>query len=148
MTEEQRICRICHVTQPVTEFYLQRRSGTWRVRHCKTCDKKRVKAWNEQNRPRRRAAGRRYLYKKTYGISAAEKDRMEREQNGLCAICRQTCGMRTALSVDHDHRSGAIRGLLCHRCNLALGLFREDANLLRQALEYLVPEEYDGRRMT
>lgn len=59
-----------------------------------------------------------------------------RLQDGRCAICREPAG-ELALAADHDHASGAIRGLLCSRCNNGLGSFRDDPELLRTAVEYL-----------
>lgn len=55
------------------------------------------------------------------------------EQNGCCAIC----GKAERLVIDHDHSSGIMRGLLCHTHNTALGLFGDDAELLRKAANYL-----------
>ena len=56
-------------------------------------------------------------------------------QDGKCAICRQVC--IKALAVDHCHKTGKIRGLLCMRCNTALGMFKDDPALLLKAIEYL-----------
>lgn len=59
-------------------------------------------------------------------------------QGGVCAICRQPEGREgRSLSVDHDHDSGVVRGLLCDSCNVGLGRFRDDPELVRSALEYL-----------
>lgn len=67
---------------------------------------------------------------------------MEREQGGVCAICgeketRTRRGNLVRLSVDHDHTTGSIRGLLCTRCNTAVGLMQDEPELLRKAIEYL-----------
>ena len=56
-------------------------------------------------------------------------------QDGKCAICRQPC--IKALSVDHCHKTGRIRGLLCMRCNMALGLFKDDTAMMKRAIDYL-----------
>ena len=74
-------------------------------------------------------------------------DELYRAQGGLCAICgKSEIAMIWAsrgrtkvshLAVDHDHKTGAIRGLLCYRCNIGLGSFRDDPALLRQAARYL-----------
>ena len=66
-------------------------------------------------------------------------------QNGVCAICslretRKLRGKITALSVDHNHRTKKIRGLLCHKCNLALGFLSVDKHgdkLLQSAINYV-----------
>lgn len=69
-----------------------------------------------------------------YGISAEDFDTMAEKQGGECAICRDT---PEKLFVDHCHDTGQVRGLLCNRCNLGLGKFRDDPALLEAALEYL-----------
>jgi hypothetical protein len=71
-----------------------------------------------------------------YGIDQAAYDRMLKRQNGKCAICGAAPGKRR-LGVDHDHETGAVRGLLCLSCNGGLGLFRDDVDMLRAALAYL-----------
>jgi hypothetical protein len=66
------------------------------------------------------------------------------EQDRLCAICgsrenRKINGKyATELSIDHCHRTGKVRGLLCHCCNLALGLFKDNPALLEKAASYLM----------
>jgi len=57
------------------------------------------------------------------------------EQGGACRICKKTSSKR--LCVDHCHKTGVVRGLLCRRCNLAIGLFDDDIALLEAAQEYL-----------
>ena len=91
---------------------------------------------------RDRMAG--YTRKWKYGISQDDYDRLFAEQGGVCAICRKPetakdrlGRTRTNLSVDHDHRTGAIRGLLCHHCNAALGHVDDDLELLRSLVAYL-----------
>jgi hypothetical protein len=70
-----------------------------------------------------------------YGITMAEYWNMVAVQGGVCAICMKPDGKK--LHVDHDHKSGKIRGLLCGNCNKALGLFKDDTKILVTALSYL-----------
>jgi hypothetical protein len=70
-----------------------------------------------------------------YGISAAEYDSLKKKQNGACAICRRRSKQK--LCVDHCHLTGMIRGLLCNRCNLGLGMWRDNQASLIAAVAYL-----------
>lgn len=74
-----------------------------------------------------------------YGLSGEQFDALLAAQHGGCALCSTTFGTKATptLCVDHDHRTGRVRGLLCHSCNAALGLFREDAALIWRAFDYL-----------
>jgi len=115
----------------------------------------RAREWQRQNPERYRATQRAYLesgrksianrkshLKRKFGLTEAEYDELLADQGGGCAICGEPPADGVSLHVDHDHDTGAVRGLLCMRCNNALGLFREDAALLTEAAHYLL----SGRR--
>jgi hypothetical protein len=77
-----------------------------------------------------------------YGVPDEEYHEMHAEQNGRCAICGEPetlvkKGRVISLSVDHDHNSGKARGLLCNVCNRGLGLFRDNIDYLKNAIDYL-----------
>lgn len=80
---------------------------------------------------------------KRYGITTEEQEALFTAQGGLCAIChlpetaRKRNGSPKKLSVDHDHITGRVRGLLCLRCNTAIGKFKDDPERLRSAILYL-----------
>jgi len=59
------------------------------------------------------------------------------EQGGLCAICGQKCNTHASLSRDHNHETGEARGLLCMKCNTAIGKFGDSIELLESAIAYL-----------
>lgn len=69
-----------------------------------------------------------------HGLSIAEYEALLAEQKSACAICGES-GLR--LYIDHNHRTGKVRGLLCPYCNLALGGFRDSVDLLLAAARYL-----------
>lgn len=77
---------------------------------------------------------------KTYGITGDDYRRLMVLQQGRCAICGRVPRSRR-LAVDHDHKTGAVRGLLCasgdHGCNKGLGYFNDDVEILRRAVAYL-----------
>ena len=83
--------------------------------------------------------------KRNYNITLACYEKMHEEQGGLCKICQGEGFVMSAvknghvnkLVVDHCHDSGEVRGLLCHNCNRALGLLKDDPAVLKRAIEYL-----------
>lgn len=86
---------------------------------------------------------RRIALRFSYGITPEDYDQMFKSQRGKCAICRSSdtgqVGKRF-LCVDHDHKTGKVRGLLCHRCNRGLGLLNDSLKNVETAVRYLKGE--------
>ena len=78
-----------------------------------------------------------YGLRRKYGIDQEEYDELWRAQDGRCGICREEASGKRRLAVDHCHKTGRIRGLLCAECNMAIGKLREDPGLIRAALLWL-----------
>lgn len=76
-------------------------------------------------------------YKKRFGITLEQYNDILKRQGGVCAICNEKDSIYDNLAVDHDHNTNKVRGLLCHLCNRALGMFKDDSNRLEKALDYL-----------
>ena len=110
----------------------------------------------ERYRPgRRRANVRRYKatekgkrtervahVERRYGLASGRYDQMLRDQSGVCAICGEPetekhKGAVKPLSVDHDHDTNQVRGLLCTKCNRGISMFRDNPFLMEAAAEYL-----------
>lgn len=72
-----------------------------------------------------------------YGITVEQKDALVEQQGGCCAICLNFFESTKDTQVDHCHQTGAVRGILCSRCNTAVGLFKDDALRLQKAIRYL-----------
>jgi hypothetical protein len=72
-----------------------------------------------------------------YGLKPGQYEQLYGAQNGVCAICRRATGKTRALSVDHDHATGFVRGLLCSPCNKILGHLRDDPNIALGIYFYL-----------
>lgn len=87
--------------------------------------------------PSRKAVKRRANLKGKYGLTQDQFNALLRKQNGLCALCRAEQPGTRDWSVDHDHITGQVRGLLCSRCNTGLGQFRDDPELLTRAARYV-----------
>ena len=75
-------------------------------------------------------------YERKYGITQDDYDHMLAEQGGVCAICGRPPKTRR-LSVDHNHKTGIVRGVLCHICNRGISYFRDDPERLQKAAAYL-----------
>jgi hypothetical protein len=126
-----KICNECGIEKSWDEFYKKtdpdpRVHGQPKSR-CKECYKRVCKRTPEQNRAKH--------LRDNYKISPAEYEKLYLEQEGKCGICKKDFEQ---LHVDHCHDSQEIRGLLCKSCNTALGLFKDDVELMQNAISYLI----------
>lgn len=113
-----KFCRGCQRVLPVDAWAARSTTKDGLAFQCKTC----VSAKDRADHLAR-----------TYGMSVDQLEDMLAAQHGVCAICQTA----PAIDVDHDHRTGQIRGLLCFRCNAALGQLADDPLVLRRAARYL-----------
>lgn len=124
-------CPTCRKIKPLSDFHRSKNTLDGHVCYCKPCALARWKPMNFVWRLR------------TYfGITLEQYNTLLEKQDSLCAICRlpETKQGVEKLAVDHDHKTGIIRGLLCSRCNTVIGLFGEDPEYLQKALAYLQQE--------
>lgn len=156
-----RECTACHAFKTWDQFFRQPRGKNGRRANCKACDASRHVSYVAANRDKVNAKRRQsqaapevrarlaqrqrekrrqdperfrdHDRKKLYGISRAEWERLLQEQGGRCAVCFR----EAPLAVDHCHKTGKVRGLLCRSCNCAIGLFHEDTERMAQAVTYL-----------
>lgn len=130
-----RVCSHCGIEKEITEYF-QQDTPYKKARprgECKVCTRK-------KNRERYSSAQIREKHiKSMYGITMEEYNSILKSQNGGCYICgAKTANKRTKnLCVDHCHKTGKVRGLLCHHCNKGLGFFKDNLNLLRKAITYM-----------
>lgn len=121
--ETVRYCTQCQETKSLDDFDRCNHRKLIRMQ-CKTCVRTRRHWW---------------LLAKRYGVSKDQFMRLLQEQNGVCAICK--CEMASARfkrpSVDHCHKTGRVRGLLCSCCNTGLGLFKDSPERFRSAIAYI-----------
>ena len=148
---ELKHCRRCGTDKPRSEFHKDSGAKEGLCAYCKECNKAKSRAWTKANPERvrehsrkRAEAGkfREYLLKYKYGLTMEQYDALFAAQGGVCAICGRPEAGREGhknLAVDHCHTSNAVRGLLCHSCNRALGLLQDSAEVLEKALAYLRP---------
>lgn len=124
------------------------RTGCLRNGHTKSCGcKARYKGKNkgtykhglsDKSHPDNKRYQRECYDRFKYGLEPEHKQAILDAQNGGCAICGYKFGQKTGdMKVDHDHSTGAVRGLLCDLCNRGLGMFRDNQDNLTKALSYL-----------
>ena len=137
-----RTCKICNQSKPLTEFYQTVRNGSPYGYHgkCKSCY---VKRQQENYDPIKK---RDENLKRVYGIGIEEYNTLLEKQNNRCAICESTDpkgrksgrgGGVDVFYVDHDHKTGNVRGLLCNICNRTMGYVGENSNVLEEMIKYL-----------
>lgn len=98
------------------------------------------KEWNKQNYHKKTNKRLKWMY----GITLEQYNQLFAAQNGCCKICSTHQGqLRRTLCVDHDHKTGKIRGLLCDLCNRGLGYLKDNTVILLEAIKYL-NENKDG----
>lgn len=94
--------------------------------------------WLEANKDSAKETQRCCTLRKKYGITAAEFNSLLASQDNRCAICGSSeSKSRGRMHVDHNHKTGAIRGILCQACNVTLGKMEDSPELLRKAAAYL-----------
>ena len=104
--------------------------------------------YNLENKESRAVKRRSNTLIKNYGLTIEKFNAMLKSQSGCCAICEipQT-KLKKSLAVDHCHKTGKIRGLLCYLCNTAMGHFQDDIGQLNKVIDYLkkynTPQEID-----
>jgi len=74
---------------------------------------------------------------KKYNLTLTEYENLLVKQDCKCAICKEPPSPDKSLVIDHNHETGQVRGLLCYRCNLAIGHLKDDPKLANSAAEYL-----------
>ena len=83
--------------------------------------------------------------KREFDITVEDYEALMVKQNNVCAICEEPDPQGQRLAVDHNHKTGKVRGLLCGRCNKALGSFKEDPEIIEAAIAYL--EKWNGKKV-
>ena len=126
-------CGKCKLIKPTSAFAVDKSRIDGHLYSCKTCINKEYKAnWYKKHKEQCR----RVMLRNNYGLTLEEYDEMFEKQDGVCAICDGINSNDKRLFVDHNHETGEIRGLLCTRCNLNLGVI-EKPGYLSKLLEYL-----------
>lgn len=120
-------CKVCNTTK--RQLHDNR---------CHECLKRRQDIYNMKGREKN--------FMQVHGVSYAQRDQMYADQNGLCLICKEAgnidllakgASTKGRLFIDHCHDTGKVRGLICNACNIGLGVFKDNPEILEQATVYL-----------
>lgn len=152
-------CNKCQEIKKIADFYRQKSTADGYMYECKKC-KNLNNIKNKQNnlakyqqydrewkRKHYQSCPNQYKERnllKSFNLSLNDFYEMLEQQKGVCCICNQVekvlgnNGKIKSLSVDHDHKTNQLRGLLCNNCNRALGLLKDDPLVLRNAVLYLM----------
>lgn len=128
-------CCGCQAWEIQEHFSQNKQYAHGLARYCRSCNR---------SAQQKHKNGRRYTYP-----NGQSYESMFAQQNGLCAICHQperaigSSGTVKRLAVDHDHKTGIVRGLLCQNCNLGIGYFKDTPRRLAHAIVYLTNDHKD-----
>jgi len=133
-------CSKCLETKPTSNFTRDRHRGVGYRAQCKHCngDYYRRKGNEYYHANRDKIIPKRFWYYKkgVHGVTKEQYLEILASQYGSCAICKEI-PKEKALCVDHNHETKKIRGLLCHRCNSAIGLLKDSITVIKNAASYL-----------
>lgn len=142
-------CSKCKKIKQTQEFNPDKRSKDGCYSSCRICKNKECATYRKNNPDKIKTSGKKWRdknptwfrendLKNEYGMSLNEYNQMFNNQNGCCAICKKhQSNFKKVLAVDHSHKTGKVRKLLCHKCNNAIGLFLDNSQICYNAGDYL-----------
>jgi len=162
-----KICSKCGNEKPLSEYYKKYDTKDGLKNHCKTCSKiqnkqqylknrenrlekqcqyylknsEHVKEYGKNWRKRNREYCKEYDLHRHYNLTKIEFEKILIDQNFKCAICNEILVPGKQTHIDHCHNSMKVRGILCHRCNTGIGLFKESIYNLKEAIKYIEKHE-------
>ena len=141
LQDDMKVCRYCNEAYPDSLIHFTKTPKGVTSNQCRPCAVKRSAKWRRENAERARRNDRSKLLQKKFGITLQHYNSMAEAQQHCCAICGQPesvnlkGGLTSHLAVDHCHKTGKIRGLLCFKCNTALAQFEARLDKLAAYLE-------------
>jgi Recombination endonuclease VII len=153
IADGKKMCTQCKMTMPLESFFRNKRTRDGRGTWCKSCHTAHVLAkraldpeawrasaranaqrWRDANKEESARRVRAAHLMKNYGLTVEQYDELLERQDGRCGLCHQEL---TTQALDHDHETGAVRGIIHTRCNLALALLGDSLEGVQRALDYL-----------
>lgn len=127
-----KVCSKCNIEKPLNNFGVNRATKDGFQYHCKKC----INLYAKRIYTPEYRADKNLRLK--FGMTLEDYDSMLEQQDGKCAICKSEDSKGKRFSVDHNHKTGEVRGLLCNPCNAALGLLKDSPEIINSAKEYLL----------
>jgi hypothetical protein len=118
LTGQSQNCKECKKTKPFTDFGINTATKTGYNYACKEC----IKHRNQEQ-----------YFKHLWGLSLSELEQLKKKQKYKCACCKE----KVDLVIDHHHKTGLVRGLLCNQCNQAIGKLKDNEQIVSNVLRYL-----------
>jgi len=148
-------CGVCKEVKSVDAFGVRkgRRNGRGINSTCKACVVRRMGEWAKANPDKMKAHSAKwwkkdsrrnkgYMYKRFYGMTVEDYEIMLEKQDHKCAICgTHEDNQARSMAVDHSHKTGLVRGLLCFPCNSGMGSLGDSIDNLKKAITYLEAAE-------
>lgn len=140
----KKTCSTCKIIKELTDFHQSKSHSDGKTYSCKECSKLKAKKHRQKYKELYKLKDFAKNLRNSFGITVEEYEKLLSEQGSKCKICLKKEDVKNTktkeiqhLSVDHDHKTGKVRGLLCTRCNRGLGYFKDDILLLQEATKYL-----------
>lgn len=139
-------CKMCGRRRSLTQFWKQKGTKDGLRIWCKECSYADSKKWRSDNREKHNDSLRVSRLKKAGALLSRDMlEELKESHSDLCAICQKpetvvSRGKKARLAVDHCHKTGLVRGLLCRKCNNGIGYFDDNVELLQAAIAYLSKE--------
>lgn len=134
----EKTCNICRLVYPASGFYTNKGKSDGLDSQCKLCRKNQGKAWRLANIDSVIEKSRDKRLRHRYGVTEAEVDAQRDRNKNHCPICKKEYPKGKRPHTDHDHVTGKFRDVLCFNCNTGLGMFKDDPEIMQNAIAYIL----------
>ena len=130
-------CTKCGIEKPLSEFQKRNDRPAGYHSNCKECKRKARIFWGLKNKKHLQEYNKKSKLKIKWGLTPEQFLDMQIKQKNVCEICKNSFKNSKDTHIDHCHKTGNIRGILCAHCNHGLGKFKDSIDILKSALKYL-----------
>ena len=133
-----KVCSKCMISKALKHYYKDKRRASF-YSWCKKCHMNLTKSLSAKRRksPKGKLYRRNHYLRTRYGLSTRKFLDLIKKANYCCEICRKHLYKTQQINIDHSHKTGKVRGILCSPCNVGLGMFQDNKKFLLKAITYL-----------